>query len=152
MSTARLLKLLVLLIGVVCVVIGVAHFGFGIASVPGERSAGATVDSRERFYAAVFIGYGLAWIWAARQHPIRAIHVRWLAGVFLLGGIGRIVSIAVHGWPQAFQTVLTVVEVVLPPVYLVLAGADERTAIRSVAYDPDERRSNGARTSRPQRC
>lgn len=127
---ARTLKALVLIMGVACVAIGVVHFVLGIASVPGEGTAGATVDSRERFYAAVFIAYGGAWIFAARQHPVPAVLVRWLAGIFLLGGIGRLISIAVHGWPQAFQVVLAIVELVLGPLYFVLAGADERAAPR----------------------
>ncbi len=46
--------------GVACVVIGLFHLALGVSSVPGEGMAGATVDSRERFYNAIFVGYGLA--------------------------------------------------------------------------------------------
>ena len=123
---ATTLKRLVWAIGIACVAIGVFHFVLGVASVPGEAHAGATVDSRERFYGAVFLGYGLAWIWAARQSPIPAQAVRWLAGIFLLGGAGRVLSLLVHGRPQWFQLVLTAIEVGLPPIYLWLAPADER--------------------------
>ncbi|MFE6743062.1 DUF4345 domain-containing protein [Streptomyces tubercidicus] len=125
---AGLLKWLVLAMGGACVAIGAFHLALGIDSVPGEGSAGATVDSRERYYGAVFLGYGLAWLWAARQSPIPATAVRWLAGIFLLGGLGRLLSMAVHGPPQWFQIALTVVELVLPPLYFLLAGADERAA------------------------
>jgi hypothetical protein len=124
--TVWILKWLALVMGVVCAAIGVVHFALGIDSVPGEGSAGATVDSRERFYGAIFLGYGLAWIWAARQSPIRADAVRWLAGIFFLGAAGRLLSLAVHGRPQWFQLVLTVIEIVLPPVFLWLASADEK--------------------------
>ncbi len=122
----RTLRVLVLLMGVACAAIGVLHFCLGISSVPGEGSAGATVDSRERFYGAVFLGFGLAWIWTSRQTPIPASTVRWLAGIFLLGGVGRLLSLAVHGAPQWFQVVLMVIELALPPVYFALAGADQR--------------------------
>ncbi|MCT2582823.1 DUF4345 domain-containing protein [Actinophytocola gossypii] len=125
---ATLLRVLLLVMGVACVAIGVFHFLLGIDSVPGEGSAGATVDSRERYYGAIFAGYGLAWIWVARQTPIRAAAVRWLAGIFLLGGVGRLLSLARYGPPHWFQTVLTVLELALPPVYLWLATADERRA------------------------
>ncbi|GAA1243040.1 hypothetical protein GCM10009665_37280 [Kitasatospora nipponensis] len=125
---ARLLKWLVLIMGIVCAAIGVVHFALGIDSVPGEGSAGATVDSRERYYGAIFLGYGLAWIWAARQSPVPARVVRWLAGICLLGGLGRIASIAIHGWPQWFQIVLAATELALPPVYFLLATADEKAA------------------------
>ncbi len=123
---AKLLKVLLWVMGVACVAIGVFHFSLGIVSVPGEWDAGATVDSRERFYGATFAGYGLLWIWAARQDPIRANTVRWLAGVFWLGAAGRLISLAVYGPPQWFQIALTLIEVVLPPIYLWLAAADER--------------------------
>ncbi len=127
---AKTLKWLLVLMGISCVAIGAAHFLFGIASVPGEGTAGATVDSRERFYGAVFAGYGVAWIWAARHSPISATIVRWLAGIFLLGGIGRLVSLAVHGSPNWFQIVLTVLELVLPIPFFVLAAADEHDGSR----------------------
>ncbi|WP_043720594.1 DUF4345 domain-containing protein [Kutzneria sp. 744] len=124
----KLLKVLLLLMGFTNVAIGVVHFTLGIVSVPGEWDAGATVDSRERFYAAMFIGYGLLWVWAARQKPIRAATVRWLAGIFWLGAAGRLISLAVYGPPQWFQLVLAALEAALPPIYLLLATADERQA------------------------
>lgn len=124
---ARTLKWLVLIMGAACVAIGLAHFALGIASVPGEGTAGATVDSRERFYGALFLGYGVAWLWAGRQSPVPATAVRWLAGIMLLGGVGRIVSLVVHGRPQWFQLALTAVELVVPLLYLWLADADEKT-------------------------
>jgi hypothetical protein len=123
---ARLLKTLAMLMGVACVLIGLYHVVLGIRSVPGEEFAGATVDSRERFYNAIFLGYGLAWIWAARQSPIPANLIRFLAGVFLLAAVGRLVSIADVGWPHWFQVALTALEVVLSFVFFWLAPADEK--------------------------
>ncbi|MFE0381302.1 DUF4345 domain-containing protein [Streptomyces inhibens] len=125
---ARLLKWLVLAMGIACVAIGAFHLVLGIDSVPGEGSAGATVDSRERYYGAIFLGYGLAWIWAARQSPISSRTVRWLAGIFLLGGAGRILSMALYGRPQWFQVALTVIELAMPPLYFWLSTADEQAA------------------------
>ncbi|HEX3592995.1 MAG TPA: DUF4345 domain-containing protein [Pseudonocardiaceae bacterium] len=127
---ARLLHLLAPAMGYACAAIGIVHWALGIRSVPGEAAAGATVDSRERFYGAIFLGYGLAWLWTVRQSPVSPALVRWLAGIFLLGGIGRVVSLAEHGRPQWFQLVLTGVEVGLPPVLLWAADADERAVRR----------------------
>ncbi|WP_091094974.1 DUF4345 domain-containing protein [Micromonospora citrea] len=84
------------------------------------------MDSLGRFFGAIFAGYGLAWLWAARQSPIPATAVRWLAGVFLLGALGRLLSLAVHGWPHGFQVALAVVELLLPPLFLWLAHAEEK--------------------------
>jgi hypothetical protein len=122
---ARVMPGLVLTTGIACVGIGLAHLALGIASVPGEGAAGATVDSRERFYGAIFCGYGLAWVWAARQVPVPARAVRCLAGILVLGGVGRLVSLAVYGAPHGFQLVLTAIELVLPPVLWLMAGVDE---------------------------
>ncbi|MFG3255802.1 DUF4345 domain-containing protein [Streptomyces sp. NPDC048172] len=112
--------------GVACVAIGLFHVVGGNAAIPGEADAGATLDSLGRFFGAIFAGYGLAWLWAVRQDPVPARVVRWLAAVFLLGGVGRLLSLAVHGWPHAFQVALTVIELALPPVLFWLADADER--------------------------
>jgi len=126
----RTLRILMLVAGVACVTIGLYHLVLGIDSVPGEEGASATVDSRERFYNAIFAGYGVAWIAAARRTPIRATDVRWLAGILFLGGVGRILSILVHGQPHWFQLPLTAIELVGPPVVFWLAAAvDRRTPV-----------------------
>ncbi|MGV9322951.1 DUF4345 domain-containing protein [Streptomyces sp. NPDC003660] len=137
---ARTLRILTTLMGWACVAIGLFHVLLGNAALPGAGSAGATVDSWGRFMGAGFVGYGLAWLWAARQRPIPALTVRWLAGVFLLGGVGRLLSLAVHGWPQWFQIALTVMELSLAPVLLLLAGAEERTGLTVVPGDASGRR------------
>lgn len=123
---ATTLKTLAWVMGVSCVLIGIYHVLLGVASVPGAEDANATVDNRERFYNAIFLGYGLAWIWAARQTPIPKNAVRWLAGVFAVAAVGRLLSMAVHGQPHWFQVVLTVVEVVVAPLFFWLAPADEK--------------------------
>jgi|SRR5437762_8068542 len=134
---ARLLKWLALAMGVACAGIGIYHVVLGIGSVPGDGGTdaltGATVDSRERFYNAIFFGYGMAWIWVARQSPVPASMVRWLAGFMFLGGIGRIVSLAQHGTPHWFQIPLTVIELILPPLYIWLATVNERRPVDASA-------------------
>ncbi|MGI5466435.1 DUF4345 domain-containing protein [Streptomyces sp. CA-132043] len=125
MTRGKTLRGLVLVMGYACVAIGLFHVLLGNAAIPGAGSAGPTIDSLGRFFGAIFAGYGLAWLWAARQSPIPATAVRWLAGVFLLGAIGRLLSLAVHGWPHWFQVALTVIELVLPPLFFWLANAEE---------------------------
>src|SRR5581483_11141267 len=98
--------------GLSCIAIGVYHFALGTASVPGATDANATVDSRERFYSAYFAGYGLAWLRAARKSPIRAGDVRLLAGLMLLSGVGRFISLVHSGRPHWFQEVLAAIEFV----------------------------------------
>jgi hypothetical protein len=125
---ARTLKVLAMVMGVGCALIGLYHFGFGQVSVPGAGASTATIDSRERFYSAIFFGFGLAWIWAARQAPVSSTVIRMLSGVFLLGGVGRLISLAVLGSPHWLQIAEMMVELLLPPVFFLLSAADERAA------------------------
>ncbi|MGW2997742.1 DUF4345 domain-containing protein [Streptomyces sp. NPDC001193] len=73
---------------------------------------------------------------SARQRPIPASAIRWLAGVLLLGGVGRVLSLAVHGWPHWFQIALAALELGLPPVFFRLADAEERAARGGVQAVP----------------
>ncbi|WP_343576131.1 DUF4345 domain-containing protein [Mycobacterium sp.] len=98
----------------------------GSLAVPGAADANATVDSRERFYAAYFAGYGLAWLGAARRSPIRATDVRLLAGLMFVSGLGRVISLVSNGRPHWFQEVLTAVEFVVPAAFFGMATADEK--------------------------
>ncbi|MBL1084411.1 DUF4345 domain-containing protein [Streptomyces actinomycinicus] len=141
---ARALRALARLMGWTCVVIGVFHVLLGNAAIPGAGSAGATVDSWGRFMGAAFTGYGLAWLWAARQRPVPARPVRWLAGVFLLGGAGRLLSLVVEGRPHWFQIALAVLELGLPPVFFRLADADERADRTDTRAVPAGQQAHGA--------
>ncbi|MFF0741653.1 DUF4345 domain-containing protein [Streptomyces sp. NPDC004111] len=123
---ARTLKVLAQVMGYACVAIGLLHVVGGNAAIPGAASAGTTVDSLGRFFGAIFAGYGVAWLWAARRSPVPAAAVRWLSGIFLLGAAGRLLSLATEGRPHSFQLVLLALELVLPPVYFLLADADEK--------------------------
>jgi hypothetical protein len=53
--------------GLVCVAIGLAHVALGPAVVPGSIKMNAALDSDDRFYAALFVGFGLALIWPSRE-------------------------------------------------------------------------------------
>ncbi|MBP0454517.1 DUF4345 domain-containing protein [Kitasatospora sp. RG8] len=139
MTRAKTLWALAWAMGVVDVAIGLFHVLGGNAAIPGATDAGPTVDSLGRFFGAIFVGYGLAWIWAARQKPIPAATVRLLTGVFLLGALGRVLSIAVEGWPHGFQTGLMVLEFALSALYFWLADADEKAAA-----DADEKAAEKA--------
>ncbi len=117
--------------GLSCMAIGAYHFALGTASVPGATDANATVDSRERFYSAYFAGYGFAWMRAARKYPVRAGDVHLLAGVMLLSGIGRLISLARNGRPHWFQEVLTAVEFVVPAVFFGITETENKAALRA---------------------
>ncbi|MFI1471342.1 DUF4345 domain-containing protein [Streptomyces wuyuanensis] len=147
MGRARTLRGLVRAMGYACVAIGLVHVLLGNASIPGATSAGPTVDSLGRFFGAIFVGYGLAWLRAARRSPIPAVAVRWLTAVFLLGAVGRLLSFAVAGTPHWFQIALAVVEFALSPLLFWLADAEERVAageVHGTGGEAGEVRGDGA--------
>jgi hypothetical protein len=117
----REMKHLVLITGMVCIVLGLGQFVLGSQLTPGAAMANATTESAERFSGGIMIGFGLAWLWAARVSPIPLAAVRFLAGVLLLGATGRIISIAAQGWPHWFQLAQTAVEIVVPALVLIVA-------------------------------
>ncbi|MDT5084297.1 MAG: hypothetical protein QOJ61_1340 [Mycobacterium sp.] len=126
--TGRHLRNLAGITGLSCIAIGIYHFALGTASVPGATDANATIDSRERFYSAYFAGYGVAWLRAARKSPIRAREVRLLAGLMLISGIGRLISLVHNGRPHWFQEVLTAIEFIVPAAFFGIAEADEKAS------------------------
>ncbi|MFD1797047.1 DUF4345 domain-containing protein [Paracoccus aurantiacus] len=115
---ARTLSTLSAIFGAVCCLIALAHIAIGPASIPGSVPVNATMDSEDRFYATLFLGFGAAMIWASRDLSERRRLFQALLLVFFLGGIARLISVAAVGWPNALFVFLTVVELVLPPVFI----------------------------------
>lgn len=102
--------------GLVCTGIALLHIALGPASIPGSVPVNATMDSEDRFYATLFLGFGLAHIWAAQDLARRAGVVLALQAVFFLGGLARLVSVAAVGLPGPLFVFLGGVELVIPPV------------------------------------
>lgn len=108
------LKWFVVLFGVVCASIGLTHIIYGPSSIPGSVPVNATMDSEDRFYATLFVGYGLTLIWCAMDLAARRVAFLWLMIVFFASGLSRIVSILQVGFPHPLFTFLTGVELLLP--------------------------------------
>ena len=101
--------------GLVCTGIALLHIALGPASIPGSVPVNATMDSEDRFYAALFLGFGLAHVWAARDLPRRAGTVLAMQAVFFIGGLARIVSALAVGLPGPLFIFLGGLELVIPP-------------------------------------
>src|SRR5665811_1699313 len=91
-----------------------------------RRASKALAESGDRFYGAVFVGCGVAWLWGAMQDPLPAKLFRFLAAIMLLGGMGRVIAFAAEGRPHQMFIGLTVVEFVFPAPVFFLASNRER--------------------------
>ena len=111
----RLLAAFIALFGAICCLIALAHIAMGPASIPGSIPVNATMDSEDRFYATLFLGFGAALIWCSRDLAARSQAFGALLLVFFLGGVARIVSALAVGLPSPLFIFLGSLELILPP-------------------------------------
>ncbi|MEZ5894325.1 MAG: DUF4345 domain-containing protein [Parvularculaceae bacterium] len=112
----KLLSGFVMLFGAVCCAIALTHIVFGPSAIPGSVPVNATMDSEDRFYATLFLGFGAAMIWCGRDLASRGKTFGFLLAVFFLGGLARIVSALAVGLPNELFQFLGALELVMPPV------------------------------------
>jgi hypothetical protein len=117
----RLLQGFLVLFGVIVIGISLAHFAIGPDAIIGGSRANPTSDGEDRFYAGLFLCYGLALLWCARGVERKAGYVSALAAAFFVGGIGRLIALIATGPPHAFYVAMLVLELVLP--VLMVLGA-----------------------------
>ncbi|MBL4893201.1 MAG: DUF4345 domain-containing protein [Rhizobiaceae bacterium] len=72
------------------------------------------IDSELRFYAVFFVAYGAALLGTATNLARYMKFVPLLAGLFLIGGIGRMLSFFLVGPPHILFSVLMAIELALP--------------------------------------
>ncbi|WP_158085612.1 DUF4345 domain-containing protein [Henriciella aquimarina] len=114
------LKGYAILFGAVCALIAIGHIVMGPSIIPGSIPVNASMDSEDRFYATLFLGYGIAMIWSGLDLERRGQLFGWLLLVFFVAGISRLISWALVGPPIGFFIVLTAIELLSPPVLWLL--------------------------------
>ncbi len=107
---------------VACIAAATLHLVLGVRAErlldPGlpEALVGlASLDSQNRFYGTTFMVYG-ALLWRCALDPAgHAPVLRVLLAVFFAGGLARLLSVAVVGWPAPPIIALAALELLLPP-------------------------------------
>jgi hypothetical protein len=110
----RTTQILVTVIGLATVGIALVHLVLGGAAVIGGSSLNASAEGEHRFFAALFLCYGLAFLWCVPGIEAKRRPLNLLAAVFLFCGLARLVSIAISGPPNAFYSAMLVVELATP--------------------------------------
>lgn len=105
----------VALFGAVCIGIALLHIAIGPSSIPGSIPVNATMDSEDRFYATLFLGFGAAHLWCARDLAGRGRMLLAMQAVFFLGGVARLISWAQVGPPIPMFVWLGAIELIQPP-------------------------------------
>ena len=131
----RNLQILLGVFGAVCISIALTHIFFGPSSIPGSIPANATMDSEDRFYATLFLGFGATLLWCVRSVERKCTVVYSLMVIFFLGGVSRVISIVAVGFPNALFVFLTVVELALPFVISYMLYRTTRMAALPVVKD-----------------
>ena len=115
-----MLRGLLTLIGITAIATGAFAVLTGSSGQVDGSQAAPSVESELRFFAAFWIAYGAAALYVAPR-AVREIHaVRALALFLFLGGVARGIAWIADGRPQALFVALLVLELLLPPVILLL--------------------------------
>ena len=85
------------------------------ANLPATALLDPTIDSQNRFYGAAFGLYGVLLILASNSLATYRSVLLWTLALFFVGGVARLVSVALVGWPPALVVVLLFLELLLPP-------------------------------------
>ncbi|WP_336161386.1 DUF4345 domain-containing protein [Amycolatopsis sp. VC5-11] len=103
--------------GIACALIALAHILIGPSTIIGANTPNATLDGDLRFSMLLFLAYGIACVWAARDPDRHAGLIHLLMLVFFAGGLVRLLTVAYSGWPHWFYVAMLVVELVTPLIY-----------------------------------
>lgn len=76
------------------------------------------LDSNLRFLGGVWLGLGLAAFWMVPRLRAQTVLFRVVWGAIFIGGLGRLLSMLVVGWPPAPLIAFTVLEIVGAPLFV----------------------------------
>ena len=103
---------------VLCCVVPIAAGGYGIwRGLPmlGIAGAGAGADSHFRYLSGLLLGIGLGFLSTVPRIEVRSARFRLLAGIVVIGGLGRLVSVAMDGGADAATLFALAMELLVTP-------------------------------------
>ena len=113
----RILLGVLSVLGLIPVLTGLLAIFGGPAAAPGGEEVGASVDSEYRFVNTFWVAAGLILWWSLRRPAERATVTRTVLIVASVGGIARLISALLVGWPHpVFVGTLVLELLILPPI------------------------------------
>lgn len=128
----RGLQLVLAFLGTVAVVSGLSGMVAGPAVLPGAGPVDATVDSEFRFTNSFWWVAGLLVWWSVPRVERATTVLRMTLGAAFVGGLARLIAVAVSGWPHPVFIGALAIELVIVPLVLWWQARVVR-ATRSVA-------------------
>ncbi len=119
-SDWNVFRTVVIAVGVVVIGLGAYALVTGTAGLPEptEPPVNATLESQYRFFAAMMIGVGAAFVAIAVK--FQWSNMLWLVCLMIfVGGIGRVLSWAFSGTPHFTLIILMVIELAFPAALVV---------------------------------
>ncbi|MBG6223977.1 hypothetical protein IWX63_000532 [Arthrobacter sp. CAN_A2] len=113
-------RTVVVLVGLALAAFGVYYLILGTAGLPDTEGTpvNPTLESQFRFYSAMMVGVGAAFITIAIK--FQWANMLWLVCLMVfVGGIGRVLSWAFSGTPNYLLIILMVIELAFPAALLV---------------------------------
>jgi hypothetical protein len=107
--------------GVIVIGISLAHFAIGPQAIVGGAAVNPTMAGEDRFFAGMFLCSGVALLWCARDVQHKRVYINLLAAAFFVGGLGRLLAVLLEGVPHPFYVAMLALELVLPPLMVLVA-------------------------------
>jgi len=98
MNERRALQIVVALASLVPICAGAAGVGLGLKMV-GISEAPTSADSHFAYLSGLLLGIGLGFATTIPRIDVHTARFRVLAAIVFVGGLGRLLSLAVHGAP-----------------------------------------------------
>jgi hypothetical protein len=116
------IKAFLRLFGSICAIVSLLHLTLGLRAdvlLGAALISEPSLDSQNRFYGAAFMLFGASsWLCASDLRKYATL-LQAMMAVFFVGGLGRILSVLVHGWPSPAIQFLALTELLIPPVLLI---------------------------------
>ncbi len=135
----NMFRYVVVLVGLVIAGFGAYYLILGTAGLPQTegQSVNPTVESQFRFFSAMMVGLGAAFVTIAVK--FQWANMLWLVCLMVFaGGIGRVLSWAFSGTPHYLLIILMVIELAFPAALLVWHGYIVKTRALREQYSTRE--------------
>lgn len=125
------------LFGVGCFLAGCLHLISGpgadvtLGAQLGQAVNDPVLDSQNRFYGAIFAGYGLLFVLASRNPEHYRALITMLSLIFFAGGLARCIAWLASGAPSNWAIALLASELLIPPIILMWQRSLKRPVARS---------------------